>query len=102
VEYTKDPRHGWVPTSCTDSRLDRDGNLAESISMTVMKYKIGSPISDDTFSFDVPQGTWVNDYVRGERYILREDGTRRMIAPGEYNGHNYKQLLEQEGPGPQR
>ena len=54
------------------------------------------------FELRLPPGTWVNDYVKKEKYILRDGGVRRPIVHGEFNGSNYRQLLEHDPPGQRR
>ena len=49
----------------------------------------------------LPMGTWVENAIRGETYILREDG-RRPVLPGEFNGANYLDLLHSDPPSPSR
>jgi len=34
--------------------------------------------------------------VKSENYILRANGEKRPVLPGEYNGKNYQELLESE------
>jgi hypothetical protein len=93
-EYAYDARHGWVLSAWTDVYEDRTGNPAESRNIRVKSCKINSPIDDTTFGVEFEPGTWVNDLAADRTYILREGGARRIVRPGEYNGHNYKELLE--------
>lgn len=98
IKYTKDAEHGWVPTSWIVTKLDRNGEVEDSVTATVAEYRIGLPISEDVYDLQLPPGTWVNDYLKDETYILREGGVRRPIIPGEYDGYNYKRLLERDPP----
>ena len=49
IKYKADSQHGWVPTSWYSARLDKKGEVLDSIAATVTEYKVGSTISDDTF-----------------------------------------------------
>jgi hypothetical protein len=94
IEYAYDARHGWVLSAWTDVSQDRTGNPAETRNIRVKSCKINSPVDDATFGVEFEPGTWVNDLTTDKVYILREGGARRIVRPGEYNGHNYKELLE--------
>jgi hypothetical protein len=96
IKYTFDREHGWVPSYWSNARHAKNGEIFETVAITISKYKLGGPIGDEEFQLRLPTGTWVSDYRSNERYILRAGGARRMIAPGEYNGHNYKELLEHD------
>lgn len=100
IKYTADVEHGWVPTSWTNVSLE-NGNTTESVSATVKEYRIGQPISKDTFEVKYPPGTWVRDYITDESYILREDGTRRMVPHSE-DGKDYQYLLHTNPPSEHR
>jgi hypothetical protein len=102
IKYTNVTEHGWVPTSWTVTKLDRNGDVEDSVTATVAEYRISLPISEDVFDLRLPPGTWVNDYLNGETYILREGGVRRPIVPGEYDGYNYKRLLVENPPAQKR
>jgi hypothetical protein len=94
IEYAYDARHGWVLSAWTDVSEDRTGNPAETRNVRVKSCKINSVIDDTTFGVEFEPGTWVNDLTTDKTYILREGGARRIVRPGEYDGHNYKELLE--------
>jgi hypothetical protein len=99
--YTKTPDHGWVPTAWQRTKIGRYGQLLESETMNMHDYKVNQALERDTFDLQFPPGTWVND-ADHRSYILRPDGTKRVIIPGEFNGHNYKQLLEEDLPSQAR
>ena len=98
-KYSQDARHGWVPSAWSIVRQDRTGKPAETRNLRVESYRIDAGTDDNNFGIEFDPGTWVNDLTTGETYILRKGGARRMIRRGEYNGHNYKELLEQ-APNP--
>jgi hypothetical protein len=45
---------------------------------------------------DLSGGVYVSDSTNGQQYILRPDGTKRPLLKGEFNGHNYDELLKTE------
>ncbi|QDT37241.1 hypothetical protein [Stratiformator vulcanicus] len=63
--------------------------------------RLDSDVTCASLKPELPAGTMVHDY-RGpdnsEQYILREDGSKRVIRPGEYDGTNYEELLKTPGP----
>jgi hypothetical protein len=95
ISYVHDAQHGWVPSAWTVVHHDRTGNPARTLNIHVKSYRINLPVDDNTFVVEFEPGTWVNDLTTDETYILRKGGARRIVRPGEYNGHNYKELLEQ-------
>ncbi len=98
ISYREDPSNGWVPALWNNALLDKDGNTMKSWSGKVTQYQLNEPIPDSTFETDYPPGTYVQNYVTRENYILREGGGRRPILPGEYKGDNYEEILNSEPP----
>jgi hypothetical protein len=96
IKYAPDSQHGWVPTSWTVVLQHSSGDPIMSDTMSVVEYRIGLALSDETFKVEFVPGTFVDDQMKGTSYILRQGGVQRSVLPGEYNGHNYKDLLEQE------
>lgn len=97
IKYIADVQHGWVPTSWNNVSLKGNGDTQGSVRASVAEYSIGKPISKETFDVHYPPGTWVRDYVKDESYILREDGTRRMVLKSE-NGKDYTDLIQTNSP----
>jgi len=96
LSFNHDERDGWVPNSWTINQLDRDGKARASESAKVLKFSINKPVADAEFELDLSAGAYVNDISAKQVYIVRPDGSRREIKRGEYNGHNYKELLESD------
>jgi hypothetical protein len=99
IQYIHDAQHGWVPSAWTVVNYYKTGNPSGAMNIKVKSFKINSSVDDGVFVPEIEPGTWVNDLTTDEKYIMRKGGDRRAIKPGEYNGHNYKQLLEQD-PSP--
>jgi RNA polymerase sigma factor (sigma-70 family) len=95
IAYTKDADLGWVPQSWTTSLLDKQGDTEMSEAAQVTKYSINSEVAETEFTLKLPLGTWVTDSDTKEVYLLRANG-KRPILPGEFNGHNYEELLRTE------
>ena len=97
IKYAADSQHGWVPVSWTNESVKERGKTADSVKMTAVKCKIGEPIPKATFEPQYPPESWVRDYEKDESYILRKDGTRRMVLKSE-NGKKYEELLGTDTP----
>jgi hypothetical protein len=96
LSFNRDERDGWAPNSWTIDELDRDGKSRVSESAKVLKFSINKPIADSEFELDLSAGAYVNDVSAKQVYIARPDGSHREIKRGEYNGHNYKELMESD------
>jgi hypothetical protein len=97
IKYITDSQHGWVPKSWKQVELGADGIIQDSVTVDISAYKISDEISDETFEVSYPPGTWVRDYIRDESYILREDGSRRMVLKSE-DGKDYEDLVRPNPP----
>ena len=96
ISYVYSDVYGWVPDSWTSSRMDAARQRPMTDFAKVIEYSINKPIADSEFELDLSAGAYVTDYPAKESYILRPDGTRRRLKPGELNGHNYEELLKSE------
>lgn len=96
IDYSKDAELGWVPQSWTMILTNEKGETDRSEEAKVTKYSINRELPESEFTLNLPTGTWVSDRDTKEDYILRANGKRRPILPGEFNGANYEQLLHSE------
>ncbi|HEX4071887.1 MAG TPA: hypothetical protein VHX68_11975 [Planctomycetaceae bacterium] len=99
TEFKADQRAGWVPIRWTSRSYDRDSVLQMLNESTVVKYAINEPISQSTFDLKFPPRTLVLDDVHNERYLIRNDGTKRLLSKDEVERHrqgklDYKDLLK--------
>jgi hypothetical protein len=78
------------------AREERELRPIDSVAATVTSLRINEPIAEKEFDIEIPDGTWVNDTVAKETYLLREKGNKRPILKDEYDGTNYQQLLTTE------
>ncbi len=99
IEFKADQRAGWVPVRWTSRSYDRDAVLQMLNESTVVKYAINEPIPPSTFDLKFPPRTLVLDSVHNERYLIRNDGTKRLLSKDEVEQHrqgklDYKDLLK--------
>jgi hypothetical protein len=97
IKYSRDPQVGWVPSAWTWAYLTPKGEVRESINCKVGHYDINRPISIDTFSVQYTPGTWVEDLINKETYIVRETD-KRPVLPREFDGKTYEELLNSDPP----
>jgi RNA polymerase sigma factor (sigma-70 family) len=99
IDYLKDAELGWVPQSWTTILMDKKGETDQSEDAKVTKYSINPKVPESEFTLSLPVGTWVQDSDSKEEYLLRANG-KRPVLPGEFNGHNYEELLRTEPTKP--
>ncbi len=98
MEYARDPHHGWVPSSWVNTRLNERGDALERYTLRVSKYSINSPLGSDVFDIPFGPDTWVQNYVTKESYILKANGIKRPVLPGEFTGDNFRDMLRADPP----
>jgi hypothetical protein len=99
IQYSEDKEAGWIPVAWKteiSSRTDTEMLFVQSARVT--EWQVNRPIPESTFQLAFPPGTFVFVQPMKEEYILRADGTRRLILPGEFNGKNYEELRDSEPP----
>jgi hypothetical protein len=69
-----------------------DGSLKRSYSEAVTACRVNPELRPQEFVIEAQPGAWVRDYNSGERYIVRDDGTKRPVGRGEFTGDNYEEL----------
>src|SRR5207245_3264489 len=97
IFYKKKEQSGWVPSEWKVTQLSPKSKLDESAHARVTDYAFNPRFGEDTFGLDFPIGTEVQDYKRGENYIVAEAGTKRMITHEErMRGATYHDLATTE------
>jgi hypothetical protein len=97
ITYAADVQHGWIPKFWKQV-VAPSGTIWNTTTLEVVEYKIGADsVSDETFTVQYPPGTWVRDYIHDKSWIVREDGSRRMVLKSE-DGKDYKDLIESPTP----
>jgi hypothetical protein len=79
IEYQPDKTAGWAPTGWT-VRSNRAGIPLMIWETTVVDYSINQPIPPGTFDLAFPPRTFVTDAVLNEHYLLRADGSKRLVT----------------------
>lgn len=93
IEYAYDETNGWFPVSWTNRWLTLKGAVYEKYTARVTDARINATIPEDMFKLEFPVGTWVENRITKESYILKAGGGKRIVLPGEFTGDNYEQLL---------
>jgi len=85
VGYQQDVNHGWVPKSWRIATYDRRGNLSKSEQHRVTGCEINRSLDDKTFTIDFEPRTYVVDEDRNQNFVVRNDGSTRLIGPQDRN-----------------
>lgn len=96
VLYAQHAAYGWVPSGW-DFDSFRGGDLMSHVEAKITEATLNPTIEPSEFTIDLPANTLVTDLRSGkkERYILRADGTKRIVLPTESRA-SYGQLVASE------
>ncbi|REK12452.1 MAG: hypothetical protein DWQ37_12005 [Planctomycetota bacterium] len=83
VEYKEDAHVGWIPSSWQSTFGLASYLPAQSNQVEVTNYALNEDVPQDDFALEFPAATWVNDGIKGESYVIRNNGSHRVIKPGE-------------------
>jgi hypothetical protein len=98
IQYKSHDIGGWIPTAWQRVSMGDTGKVVGTIDATVTSVSINQRVSDGQFDLRFPPGTWVYDHVGSQEYVIRGDGSRHDVAPGEgrdahdrlaYGGHGW-------------
>jgi hypothetical protein len=90
----------WAPDAWNTVFTSRRGKVIDdSFAAKLTDFRLNEAIGDETFEIEYPLGTWMNNRITDESYILREGGNKRPVVPGEFTGRNYEQLRDSDPPG---
>jgi hypothetical protein len=95
VQYSPHGADGWIPTAWHMIFLKDKGPVKEEYSAKVNQRAINEPIAASEFQIEFPPGTSVSDENangEGERYIVREDGSKRVIQRQELSA-SYDRII---------
>lgn len=99
MEYETHDITGWALRSWETNIYQADGGIKEQYQSRGTQLTVNNLISDSVFRFDMPYGTVVTDLIKKERYIVKDNGKRRVIAADEGVGiENYEKVLASESP----
>lgn len=95
IRYTRDETHGWTPAGWRSMLMHTGSDTMRFQKVAkVVKFEINGTIPPSEFQFAFPPGTRVTDENTGERYIVRDDGARRLITAEEIRGRaTYEEML---------
>lgn len=98
ITYVEHPPDGFVPSGWKYVDTGGSGNIVfRQTEAKVSECEINCDIAKSEFQFDFPPGTRVTDHRSRQSYVIREDGTERMITKGEKTrGATYREYLETE------
>ena len=91
IEYRPDKTAGWVPTAWT-VRSNLSGTPRMIWETTVVDSSINHPIPPGTFELAFPPRTFVADAVLNEHYLVRSDGSKRLITNQELELQRQRKL----------
>jgi hypothetical protein len=80
IDYQQDPTHGWLTKGWRFVTFAKDGVIRTTHSATILSYEINLSLDDDDFSLEFPPGSHVADTVEGIGYVVRPDGSRRIVS----------------------
>jgi hypothetical protein len=98
--YNRDQNGEWVPQAWKAAVVnDETQKLLMGTQSVVTEYGIKEAVSPGDFTVSFPAGTYVQDYESGVDYIVRANGTKRIITSEENErGATYEELMAGE-PG---
>lgn len=92
IRYWEDKAVGWVPHQWrTISYNASSGKLLCIHEATLEEAVFNGPVEHTAFDITFPPGTVVTDEKTGSSYLIRSDGSRRVIQEDE-TGMTYEQL----------
>jgi hypothetical protein len=98
LDYRHDATHGWVVTGWDVTMMARQGKVSESSKTTVTSLEVNGTLPSRDFENAFPAGAVVHDNLSHEAWIVRSDGSKRMIARHERR-LTYEQLVESDRGG---
>lgn len=95
IDYVPDAASAWIPSGWKYTWAKEDGTLARSGSARVTSSVVNPLINPAEFQFEYPPGTIVTDMRSKEDFLVKEDGSRRVITQEEQDVP-YERLLNTE------
>jgi hypothetical protein len=97
IRFAEDPQAGWVPSNWDLVSQFPDGKLETSLQAEVLEHEINPGFPADRFDIVFPRGTSINDVEANRMYIIKQDGSERVLEKEEW-GLTYQEVLASE-PG---
>ena len=97
ISYAEVSEVGWTVSAWAFSTYDDRGKLASSARCRVTEQHYNTELPSDTFSEGFDPKTYVVNLAEKERYILKEDGSKRPVSESEYS-KDFEELITSEPP----
>jgi hypothetical protein len=76
---------------------DEDGHIRYANTAKVLQWTVNPDIDDSNFDIQFPIGTYIEDKVTGEKYILKENSRKRHVTAKDWaTAGSYETLLQTE------
>lgn len=98
VVYPPDESEYPLPVSWTIVDFGKTGLVETSTVINADSIVVNEKLAPEQLSINPAPGTWTNNLITNESYIVKAGGESRPILDGEFNGTNYQDLLRSE-PG---
>ena len=83
---------GWKAVT-----FDAQGHVIRTSTAKPVEFKVNPDLADSLFQIEFPVGTYVEDRVANENYILKENFRKRHVSSKEWqSGATYESLLNSE------
>lgn len=90
---------GLVIRSWSNVVYDRDGKAAETMTVKVTALALNERIDASEFEYEFPPGTIVENETSRQTGVVREDGTVRVVTPGELaSGGGWDRFMTSSAP----
>lgn len=92
IRYREHPEAGWVPTGWDIVNFNVEGSVQHSFQASVTAVEVNPTIDPEEFDIVFPPGSVVTDERAKVDYLVRPDGSRRIIGRTEGRA-TYEQLM---------
>jgi hypothetical protein len=91
--YKKSESGDSVVSGWKISKFGEDGAVISTVESVVTNAEFNLSLDRSEFTIDFPAGTYVNNLEGPQDYIVRSDGSKRLVA-GSENDKSYEELLK--------
>jgi hypothetical protein len=91
--YKKSESGDSVVSGWKISKFGEDGAVISTVESVVTNAEFNLSLDRSEFTIDFPAGTYVDNLAGPQNYIVRSDGSKRLIA-GSENDKSYEELLK--------
>jgi hypothetical protein len=94
IQYVLEGSDRWLPNAWTVTNYRQNGEVGMEWEVKASSFTVNGTVPDDTFTLEIPAGTYVNDQLEDKRYVTLEGGGRRYIERGELTRENLDSVLK--------